>query len=359
MPDARAVLLDPREPAVWRHDGPWWAPLTRRPYVAAVLLAAGAVLTTILVALHEDLPIRDADGVLGSRMWLLLGVLGTFLALEVLPRAWSLRRAAGVPYADAVRDVMAERWSGRRLRIVVLGLVSFYATYIAYRNLKSFLPFVVQQDLDGSLLSFERGIFGDDPATMLHSLLGTGVSAHVLSTVYLAYLGFVPVSLGAAFILAVNPVPGLWWVTALGLNWMLGAASYYVLPALGPAYAAPELFTALPHTDTSALQLSLLVHRFEVLAAPHLTPQVQSIAAFASLHVSVVFSAALMAQLLRLHAALRWALWGFLGLTLLATIYFGWHYVVDDIAGLVIGAVAVGVGAVATGHLSPLRGRTT
>ena len=38
---------------------------------------------------------------------------------------------------------------------------------------------------------------------------------------------------------------------------------------------------------------------------------------------------------------LRIALWAFLGLTALATIYFGWHYVIDDVAGLAIGAFAV------------------
>lgn len=359
MPDARTVCLDPREPAVWQHAGPWWAPLLWRPYVGAVVLALGSVLATVLVAVREDLPIRDADGVLGPRFWMLTGVLTTFVALELVPRAWALHRGRGTPFADALREVHAERWSRRRLRIVAVGLLAFYATYLSYRNLKSFLPFVVSQDEDASLLTLERSLFGADPATMLHDLLGTGVSAHLLSIVYLAYLGFVPVSLGAAFILSVNPVPGLWWVTALSLNWLLGAASYYLLPALGPIYHAPELFAALPETGTSMLQATLLTHRLEVLISPHLTTEVQSIAAFASLHVSVVFSAALIAHLLRLHRALRAALWTFLGLTLLATVYFGWHYVVDDLAGLVIGALAVGVGAAATGHLHALRGRTS
>ena len=47
------------------------------------------------------------------------------------------------------------------------------------------------------------------------------------------------------------------------------------------------------------------------------------------------------------------ALWTFLGLTMVATLYFGWHYVVDDIAGLAIGAIAVPIAGVATGHLRP------
>ena len=38
---------------------------------------------------------------------------------------------------------------------------------------------------------------------------------------------------------------------------------------------------------------------------------------------------------------------------MVATLYFGWHYIVDDIAGLAIGAIAVPVAGVATGHLRP------
>jgi hypothetical protein len=43
----------------------------------------------------------------------------------------------------------------------------------------------------------------------------------------------------------------------------------------------------------------------------------------------------------------------YLVLTGLATIYFGWHYLLDDIAGLVIAYVAVRVGAWATGQGVP------
>jgi CDP-diacylglycerol--glycerol-3-phosphate 3-phosphatidyltransferase len=47
---------------------------------------------------------------------------------------------------------------------------------------------------------------------------------------------------------------------------------------------------------------------------------------------------------------LRTALWMYLALTMISTIYLGWHYIVDDIAGAVIGVLAVWLGAIATGH---------
>jgi membrane-associated phospholipid phosphatase len=38
-----------------------------------------------------------------------------------------------------------------------------------------------------------------------------------------------------------------------------------------------------------------------------------------------------------------------LGLTTAATIYLGWHYVVDDVGGLLIGAAAIVLARVLTG----------
>lgn len=72
------------------------------------------------------------------------------------------------------------------------------------------------------------------------------------------------------------------------------------------------------------------------------------IAAFASLHVSVVFTAAVMAHLLRLPRVLRAALWAYLLLTALATVYFGWHYVAGVAAGALLGALAIWLAARAT-----------
>ena len=348
--DPQEVFTDPRVDTVWRHGGAWWAPLRWRPHLGAVALGVAMVVLTVVIALWEDLPLRDADGILGQRMVILVSTLLAFFALEIVPRSVRRWRAGEGPVV-AVRGVLKDRWSKRRLRVVAIGLISFYATYLSYRNLKSFLPFLVDQNQDATLMNFERGIFGGrDPGELLHDLLGTGIAAHLLSAVYLFYLAFIPISLGAALILASNPVPGMWWVTALGVNWTLGVVSYYIIPAMGPAFADPTLVQGLPDTGVAALQESLWNARREVLTDPFSTTQVQSIAAFASLHTSVVFSAALIAHVVRVPKLLRVSLWVFLGLVVLSTMYFGWHYIVDDIAGLFIGGIAVLVGAAATGH---------
>jgi hypothetical protein len=125
------------------------------------------------------------------------------------------------------------------------------------------------------------------------------------------------------------------------LNWLLGVVNYYLVPSLGPAFVAPHLFSDLPRTDVTRLQSYLAETRFEVLRDPAGADALAGVAGFASLHVSVVFTAALIAHRVGLPLILRGALWSFLVLTVVATAYFGWHYVVDDVAGLLLGWLAV------------------
>jgi len=316
--------------------------LSASPHAVTVAIAFGTAAVTVSMAAALGLPLRDPDGLAGPAYVRLPAILALFFALDVLPRAARRR---------SLRAVVAERWSRRRLGLVLVGLVCFYVVYVGYRNLKSFVPFARDGTADPALLEVDRAMgFGTAPSELLHSALGTGVVAHVLSAAYVLFLVFVPISLGAALVWTRDLRRGYLWVTALCANWVLGAASYYVLPSLGPVYVRPELFADLPRTAVSRLQDTLLEHRVDVLADPSATDAVHGIAAFASLHVAIVFSAALIAQLVGLARPVRWALWTFLGLTLLATVYFGWHYVVDDVAGLAIGAAAVWIGMRASGH---------
>ena len=167
---------------------------------------------------------------------------------------------------------------------------------------------------------------------------------------YVGYLIFVPVSLAAWLVWSRNIAGGLWYTTALCVNWTLGVASYYLIPSWGPAFVQPSLFWDLPGTGVRALQAELWAHRYDAISDPNATEAIQSIAGFASLHVSVVFSAALITHMTVRNRWIRWVMWAYLPITVVATLYFGWHFIADDIAGLAIGWVAVWLGALVTGH---------
>ncbi|MDP9435671.1 MAG: phosphatase PAP2 family protein [Actinomycetota bacterium] len=321
-----------------------------RHYGPAVAVAGLSALLAVGGAALLGLPLRDPDGVAGPAWLRLPGIVLLFLAADVLPTALRGAREAG-GFAASYRAAVRARWSRERLTLVAVGLASFYVTYVGYRNLKGFLPFVREGTVDGALLVLDRATtLGVDPSTVLHTVLGTGAAAYLLSAVYLLFLAFVPLSLAASLVWSRDATRGAWYVTALCLNWLLGAASYYLLPSLGPVYARPGLFSDLPETGVSRLQQSLLETRVEVLADPWGTAAVHGIGAFASLHVSIVLTGALVAHLMGLHRVVRTGMWAFFGLTVLATLYFGWHYVLDDIAGVGIGVLSVWVAAKMTGQ---------
>ena len=89
------------------------------------------------------------------------------------------------------------------------------------------------------------------------------------------------------------------------------------------------------------LQGVLLRQRVEFLREPMAADAHQGIAAFSSLHTSIIFTAAVAAHMLGLGRRLRIALWALFALTTIATVYWGWHYVADDLAGVVIGLTAL------------------
>jgi PAP2 superfamily len=229
-------------------------------------------------------------------------------------------------------------------------LVAFYVTYLAYRNLKSVVPLIRPGDLyDRQLGEIDRDLFGGtDPAVLLHDLLGTGLSTHVLSGVYMIFFLFIPGTLALALVFSPDLRAGLFYTTAQSLNWLIGAASYFLLPSLGPIYADPAIFADLPASGVAQLQALLLDQRTAFLADPA-GGTAQSIAAFSSLHVSIFLTGALAAHLLGLGRRVKLAGWILLGLTTLATIHLGWHYVVDDLGGVAVAVAALAMARALTG----------
>ena len=323
--------------------------LDRRMLLAGPVVAFVTVAAALLATEAAGVPLRDPDHVAGRRLllvvWLVLGL----VAVDVAVRA--ARRSPGRwPTREALLSVRRERWTPGRGVAVASALVAFYGAYLAYRNLKSVVPLLRPGDLfDRQLADIDRALFfGHDPAGLLHALWGAGVATHVMSFVYMLFFLFIPGTLALALVYSQDLRAGVFYVTAQSLNWLLGAATYFMLPSLGPIYVDPGAFAALPATDVSHLQALLLDQRVEFLNDPA-TGTAQSIGAFASLHVSIFFTAVLAAHLLGLGPRMKIAAWTLFGLTVASTIHLGWHYVVDDFGGVAIGFLAVAGARVLTG----------
>ena len=233
------------------------------PLIAVVMLAV-----TLVAGEHYGIGLRDPDGVVGGRLLLVLGLILAFCALDVVPRAILDARATSRPAMRRIIALAHDRLSWQRLAYVLGSIVAFYVIYLCYRNVKSYLPLARPELFDGQLRELDRSLFGGDPAVFMHEWLGTGVAAHVLSTVYLLFLTFVPISVVVTLVWSRDNAIGLWWVNVLSINGVLGALSYFLMPSMGPAFVSPELFATLPETGATSLQHSLLEHRQAFLQNP-------------------------------------------------------------------------------------------
>ena len=321
----------------------------RRMLIAGPAVAAVSVVAALLTTDAAGIPLRDPDHVAGRRLLLVFALVGLLVVFDVMVRA---ARGSGVlwPSRAAMQRIRRERWTLWRGLAVSSALISFYVTYLAYRNLKSVVPLLRPGELfDRQLADLDRTLFaGHDPAALMHAVMGTGTAAHVMSAAYMLFFAFIPITLAAGLVFSRDLQAGIFYTTAQSINWLLGAASYFLLPSLGPVYATPDFFAKLPVSGVTQLQDLLLDQRVEFLRDP-VAGTAQSIAAFSSLHVSIFFTAALAVHLLRLERSVKLAAWILLGLTVASTIYLGWHYVLDDVGGLILGAIAIALACVLTG----------
>jgi hypothetical protein len=231
---------------------------------------------------------------------------------------------------------------------VIVGISGFYVVYVAYRNLKSLLPLVRDVKYDSELRALDRLLLlGHDPATLTQDIFGTGLAAHLLSAVYLAYIPLVAILVTVWLVWSRNIAHGWWFVTAQGIAWTLGTVSYYLLPTLGPGIMYPWLASDLTPNATSDLMDSLVYSRHGFLWGEG---DYQGVAGFASLHTAIALLWALMAHATVRSRAIRTVFWVNFALTVVATLYFGWHYIADDLAGAAIAIIAFRVAARATGH---------
>jgi hypothetical protein len=324
--------------------------LRRGSFGFSVVLAVGMAAGAVIISVAYHLPLRDPDSVAGPTYVRLPAILALVFIVDVVPR--TIRRAHAMAELRATfLSVVRERWHLEHLRFILFGLGSWYLTYVAFRDLKSYVPFVRHGLWDHKLERLDRALMlGNDPATLLHHALGTDWAAHFLSGVYIAWIVFVPASLAATLVWSRNVAAASWYVTAVSVDWVLGVVLYYLVPTVGPIYARPAMFSHLAVTASSKLQEAMWDERQQMLAHPFGSQEVQTIAAFASLHVGIMVTACVVAHLLDLHRLVRAALWVSAFLTVLATVYLGWHYFVDVLGGAALGFTAAFIAAKATGN---------
>jgi hypothetical protein len=302
------------------------------------VLVAAVVIVTAARSYQVDVPPRDPHGaILLNRLGISVGLLALFAVLDASVRTarqgWSVGKAVGV---------LRARWTRGRLLLALNGLLAYYVLYFCYRNLKSWNVF--NDPRDELLLDWDKWLFfGHSPAVLIHDLLGEHYAAYILTAVYVSFTALVPVAVVAALVFTERIRDGYVFITSAMWVWVLGAGSYYLIPTLGPFNSTPWEFSGLPHTAIQNSQDKYMAGRAHLLDQPGASDAFAQVQAFASLHVAATCMVLLMARyygLRRISLVLGVYLFG----TILATIYFGWHFVVDDFAGIAIAFLAVFLG---------------
>ena len=309
--------------------------------IVATLWAVVLVFAVVTLVRSEQvgIPLRDP----GGRMFrgrltsavVLLVVLAVGAALVGAVRSgWTWR----APF-----EQLRASWPVRRVAMVASGLLAYHVVYICYRNLKSWDAF--NSSRDGDLLALEKAVFlGHSPAVLLHDLLGDHTAAYVLAAIYKSFTYLVPLSVVGSLALIPRVREAYVFLCSAVWVWILGVCSYYLVPTLGPFASAPGDFADLARTGITATQAEYLTQRGHLLAEPTAGDAFASISAFASLHVGFTCMVLLMARYYRWRRTTI-ALAVYLGAVMVSTVYFGWHFVVDDVAGVLLACAAVFLGS--------------
>ena len=313
------------------HDGYRWVLWTW-----AVVIAFGLV---AVVRSHQvGIPIRDP----GHAFFLSrLGInLVLFAVIAFADSAWRL----GLRNYSTARTwaALRKRWTRRRLFLATSAFLAYQTVYLSYHNLKSWD--VLNAPRDDMLLRWDRFLFlGNDPATLLHGLLGEHYAAYVLMVIYESFSTLVTFTVVAMVVLPRRMRDAYAFIASAIWTWIFGTISYYAIPSLGPFDSAPELFRGLPHLMIQDTQALYMDQRAQLLAHPEWSDSFAQVSAFASLHTGVTTLILLMVRWFGLRLLTR-AMTIYLICTMIATIYLGWHFVLDDVAGLAMAWVAVAIG---------------
>lgn len=305
-----------------------------RVWVVVVAFAG----VTVWASYDVGVPIRDPRGAwLPRRLAVALVLLAVLAVVDAAVRSgrpwWRPRR---------VLAALRERWTGERVVLAATGLLAYHVVYLCYHNLKSWLVF--SEPRDALLQRWDEWLFaGHSPAVLLHGLLGEHVAAYVLTAWYVSFSTVVTIALVSSLAFTERVREGYVYLSSAMWVWILGIVAYYSIPSLGPFSHAPQEFAGLARTVTQETQARYLDQRARLLADPQAHDATAQIGAFASLHVAVVLMILLMARYYGLRRTTR-GLAVYLAGTMVATVYLGWHFVIDLAGGFVVAYAAVALG---------------
>jgi hypothetical protein len=249
-------------------------------------------------------------------------------------------------------------FSAIRIKTLPLKIITFIRDWIpifivlfSYCTLKSIIPVVNPFLFDEQFNMIDYYLFFKHSPTAL-----------IINWIPISYMGLLSFGYKSFFLIKIFAFSSIYctlkdkrvfyrMVIAFSLTYFIGLGLYYIFPSQGPIYYQPKKFEAIltPMSETSNYQIQKDLWKNYEHVKKH-TPEKfceltkasgirNGIAAFPSLHIAV--SCVLLYFLFRYSRAIFWLCFLPFWVMVLSTIYFGWHYVVDDIAGFFLAGIVI------------------
>jgi len=246
------------------------------------------------------------------------------------------------PLRVFLKDFINEHFTAGYLQKGAIVYCLVYATLISYTNLKAAIPLLNHNDYDPLLYRWD--------SSLLHVLsLGGFITIPKYSTVsnffdmiYFQMWTLACVSLALSF----RDRAVFWRYTmALCLAFGLSIPISVFFPSLGPAFWRPGLFSYISNTNSAEVMNGLWKNYLSFKTNPFGTSigGGNGIVAMPSLHIALVYLSVVALE--KRFAGLRYILRGILALFVITTVYLGWHYLSDGVAGLLLGWLAYRISA--------------
>ena len=231
----------------------------------------------------------------------------------------------------------------------------FYVFLIqrVYLAVKRSIADIVPYSWDLTFTAWDRALlFGHDAWEVTHGLLPSAYAGAVIDELYMAWIY---VLFACVFVAALQPLGDrrrTAYLVATGLCWAIaGSLMAVVFSSAGPVYVErlfgdpvfrplAERLAEMNRTEEIAALVTIERLWEGYVGAPDVTPM--GISAVPSMHLCMVALNACYA--FRFGRAWGWVMVVFAVLTLFGSVHLGWHYLVDGLAGIVLGAVFWAVG---------------
>lgn len=299
-------------------------------FVEALLLAS-LVLTLVLYKFF-GLPLRTPYELYFGKLGQNLALYSLGLLLAAFYIRFS-RISLGEDLRDSIK-LFAEGYLKASLIFFDLRLVhAISLLFFIFIQLKHLTPLVSNNLYDQWFIDSEKSFFaGGLIGVHLQNLLGPG-AADFLSSSYTAFYPYMAFLL-LSFILKRDPILSEKFILAFCLTWLAGIVLIYAVPTWGPCFYDPSTFANLPYTHVSELQQSLWAHKIHLDKNPLSATGVFLISGFPSLHLAIpvlgsLYSYRRMRAVFYLSALMSL-------LTLASTLYFAWHYFLDDLGAIAL-----------------------